>query len=91
MCDHESFSKLRERVHEIETTQGRFDEQLKTLFKSINMLYRVVLVAGLLLLLTVIYGAIGQRGFNAVTSAARQTHAVDSDAFRASQVSTPYP
>ncbi len=70
MCDKEGFRDLRERVHALENTQGRFDEQLKTLFKSVNMLYRVFLAACLLLLLTVIYGAIGQHGFNAVTHSA---------------------
>ena len=70
MCDKEGFRDLRERVHALENSQGRFEEQLKTLFKSVSTLYRVFLVACLLLLLTVIYGAIGQHGFNAVTHSA---------------------
>ena len=52
-------------------------EQIKTLFHSAQLLYRVVLVGGLLLLLTVIYGAIGRSGFNAVTHAAAQSVQAD--------------
>ena len=73
MCDKTSFSDLRNRVTVLETNAARFDEQIKTLFNSVSRLYYVTVIFGLLMLLAIIYGALGQRGFNAVTSAARQT------------------
>ena len=71
MCDHDSFSDLRDRVTDLEKGAARFDEQIKTLFNSISRLYYVTVIFGLLMLLAIIYGAVGHRGFNAVTSAAR--------------------
>ena len=70
MCDHESFSELRERVGDLEKGAVRFDEQIKTLFNSITRLYYVTVLFGLLMLLAIIYGAVGQHGFNAVTHSA---------------------
>lgn len=67
MCDKAEFSKIRERVEQLEKTSVKFDEQLRTLFNSTQTMYRTVCVAGLLMLLALIYGALGQRGFNAVT------------------------
>lgn len=73
MCDHEAYAELRERVEALEKGAVRFDEQIKGLYQSVTRLYHVSLVFGLLMLLALIYGAVGHRGFNAVTSAARQT------------------
>ena len=70
MCDHDSFSELRNRVNALEANAARFDEQIKTLFNSCSRLYHVTVIFGLLMLLAIIYGAVGQRGFNAVTGAA---------------------
>lgn len=70
MCDKIEFEKLKDRMMSLEKSQLVQGEQIKTLFHSAQLLYRVVLVGGLLLLLTVIYGAIGGSGFNAVTHAA---------------------
>ena len=70
MCDREHFNDLRHRVETLEKDSVKFDEQVKTLFKSVNLLYRVTLVGGLILLLAVVYGALGDHGFNAVTRTA---------------------
>lgn len=77
MCDKIEFEKLKDRMMSLEKSQLVQGEQIKTLFHSAQLLYRVVLVGGLLLLLTVIYGAIGRSGFNAVTSAAAQSYQAD--------------
>ena len=69
MCDHESFKELRDRVTELEQNAARFDEQIKTLFNSCSRLYHVTVIFGLLMLLALIYGALGSHGFNAVTQA----------------------
>ncbi len=71
MCDKVEYRKIRERVEALERASVKFDEQLKTLFKSSQTLFRVVVVAAFAMLLALIYGALGQRGFNAVTGAAR--------------------
>ena len=72
MCDHEAYAELRDRVTALEKGAVRFDEQIKTLFHSVTRLYHVTLLFGLLMLLALIYGAVGARGFNAVTGAAAQ-------------------
>ena len=69
MCDRESFKELRDRVTELEQNAARFDEQIKTLFNSCSRLYHVTVIFGLLMLLALIYGALGSHGFNAVTQA----------------------
>lgn len=74
MCDHESYKELRERVAELEKGAARFDEQIKGLYRSTTRLFyttlSIAIPFGLLMLLALIYGAIGHRGFNAVTDAA---------------------
>ena len=70
MCDKALYAELRDRVTALEKGAVRFDEQIKTLFNSVTRLYHVTLLFGLLMLLALIYGAVGQRGFNAVTGAA---------------------
>ena len=75
MCDKAEFAKLRDRIVEIEKrmieNNATTGEQIKTLFASVKLLYRVTLIGGLILLLAVVYGALGPHGFNAVTSAAK--------------------
>ena len=71
MCDKVEYRKIRERVEALERASVKFDEQLKTLFKSSQTLFVVVCVAAFVMLLALIYGALGLRGFNAVTGAAR--------------------
>ena len=75
MCDKAEFVRLREKIIELEKrvieSSATTGEQIKTLFTSVKLLYRVVLIGGLILLLAVVYGALGPRGFNAVTQAAQ--------------------
>ena len=70
MCDKTEFQKIRERVEQLEKNSVKFDQQLRTLFNSTRMIFGIVCTAGLLMLLALIYGAVGHRGFNAVTDAA---------------------
>lgn len=75
MCDKAEFAKLRDRIVEIEKrvieSNATTGEQIKTLFASVKLLYRVTLIGGLILLLAVVYGALGPHGFNAVTNVAK--------------------
>ena len=71
MCDRIEYRKIRERVEALEKASVKFDEQLKTLFRSSQTLFRVFCVAAFMMLLALIYGALGQRGFNAVSGAAK--------------------
>ena len=74
MCDKTAFEKLRDRVAKIEkesaTHDAIQDEQLKTLFNIVKTQSRIAWAFAFILLLAVIYGALGPRGFNAVTKAA---------------------
>ena len=77
MCDHEHFDTLRDRVDRLEDDvkvyHARTDERLKTLFQTCEKLSSTVL--GIVLIVSVfalVYGAVGERGFNAVTTAARE-------------------
>ncbi len=70
MCDKASYDNLRDRVTDLEKGAARFDEQIKTLFNSVSRLYYVTVIFGLLMLLALIYGAVGHGGFNAVTRGA---------------------
>ena len=80
MCDKVEYRKIRERVEALERASVKFDEQLKTLFKSSQTLFRVVVVAAFAMLLALIYGALGHRGFNAVTGAGRAAAEVEGKA-----------
>ena len=71
MCDKAEFHALKDRMREVEVQQARLDEQIKTLFKSSQTMYRTICIFFLILLLAVVYGALGSKGFNAVTGAAR--------------------
>lgn len=70
MCDKIEFEKLKDRMMALEKSQLVQGEQIKTLFNSVHLLYKIVLVGGLILLLAVVWGAVGPDGFNAVTTAA---------------------
>ena len=74
MCDKASYAELRDRVTALEKGAARFDEQIKGLYRSTTRLFyttlSIAIPFGLLMLLALIYGAVGARGFNAVTSAA---------------------
>ena len=74
MVDDDFFERFEERLETLEKRQledsTRMSEQIKTLFDSTKTLRNITYVFCLLLLLTVIYGAVGGNGFNAVTNAA---------------------
>lgn len=75
MCDKEHFEKLEDRVDELEkkyaTHAAVSGEQIKTLFNAVQKLFWITIIFGGILLLTVVYGAIGERGFNHVTTTAK--------------------
>ena len=72
MCDKESFDELEQRLNALEKSyevHSKVSEtQLETLFSSVQKLFWITCIFGGILLLTVVYGAIGERGFNHVTS-----------------------
>lgn len=76
MCDKEHFQELEGRVEKLEkdysTHAAVSNEQIKTLFNAVNRLFWITIIFSGLLLLTVIYGAIGERGFNRVTDTAKE-------------------
>ena len=85
MCDREHFDTLRDRVERLEDDvkvyHARTDERLKTLFQpceklssmAATFLRAVLTILGIVLIVTVfalVYGAVGERGFKDVTTAA---------------------
>jgi thiosulfate reductase cytochrome b subunit len=76
MCDKEHYHQLEDRVEKLEkdysTHAAVSNEQIKTLFNAVNRLFWITVIFSGLLLLTVIYGAIGERGFNRVTETAKE-------------------
>ena len=70
MCDKIEFLKLKDRMMALEKSQIAQGEQIKTLFQSSRLQFWTVWGITIILLLTVVYGAVGHNGFNAVTSAA---------------------
>lgn len=75
MCGKEEFEKLESRVVLLEKAYAvhaaASEEQIKTLFSAVQKLFWVTCIFGGILLLTVVYGAIGEKGFNHVTTAAK--------------------
>lgn len=75
MCDKVHFEKLEGRVDKLEKEyavhEATSTEQIKTLFNATKILFWVTVFFGGILLLTVVYGAIGERGFTHVTNAAK--------------------
>lgn len=72
MCDKIEFEKLKDRMMALEKSQLVQGEQIKTLFRSSRLQFWTVWGITIILLLAVVYGALGPRGFNAVTTAASQ-------------------
>lgn len=85
MCDRDHFHKLEDRVDrlesEVQVYHARTDERLKTLFQTCEKLSRTaatllraaLTILGIVLIVSVfalVYGALGERGFKAVTTAA---------------------
>lgn len=84
MCDHESFAKIRDAIGELQKADAVQSEQIKTLFnvterqgdtqtKLVNRLVLAVIGVLILAVLALIFGALGERGFKAVTTAAQTT------------------
>ena len=76
MCDKAHFEQLEGRVQKLEndysTHAAVSDEKIKTLFNAVNRLFWITIIFSGMLLLTVIYGAVGEHGFNHVTTVAKE-------------------
>lgn len=87
MCDREHYMRLENRMDRLEDDaikhHTRVDEQIKTLFKTCEklsdtattVLKSTLAMVGFVVTVTVlalVYGAVGQNGFNAVTTAASE-------------------
>ena len=81
MCDRESFAKIRDAIGELQKADAVQSEQIKTLFHTterqgdtqtrlVNRLVLAVIGVLILAVLALIFGALGERGFNAVTKTA---------------------
>ena len=81
MCDRESFEKIRDSICELQKADAVQSEQIKTLFlvterqgdtqtRLVNRLVLAVIGVLILAVLSLIFGALGERGFKAVTTAA---------------------
>lgn len=81
MCDRESFAKIRDAIVDLQKADAVQSEQIKTLFKTteiqgdtqtrlVNRLVLAVIGVLILAVLALIFGALGERGFKAVTTAA---------------------
>ena len=70
----DKIDELDQRVTAIEISEAKLDERLSALVASTSNLKWSLWSITLLLLLTVIYGAIGYRGFNQVANAYSDMH-----------------
>ena len=81
MCDREAFAKIRDAIADLQKADAVQSEQIKTLFKTteiqgdtqtrlVNRLVLAVIGVLILAVLALIFGALGERGFKAVTTAA---------------------
>ena len=70
----DKLEELDQRVTNIEINEAKLDERLSALVSSTSNLKWSLWSITLLLLLTVIYGAIGYRGFNQVANAYSDMH-----------------
>lgn len=79
MCDRESFAKIRDAIGDLQKADAVQSEQIKTLFhateqqgenmlKQNNRLVMAIIGVLLILVLAVVFGALGERGFNAVAN-----------------------
>ena len=85
MCDLESFAKIRDAIGELQKADAVQSEQIKTLFlvterqgdtqtRLVNRLVLAVIGVLVLAVLALIFGALGERGFKAVTTAAQNEY-----------------
>lgn len=81
MCNQKAFAKIRDAIGELQKADAVQSEQIKTLFKTtekqgdtqtrlVNRLVLAVIGVLILAVLALIFGALGERGFNGVTRAA---------------------
>ena len=70
----DKIEELDQRVTQIEINEAKLDERLSALVSSTSNLKWALWSITLMLLLTVIYGAIGYRGFNQVANAYSDMH-----------------
>lgn len=81
MCDRESFAKIRDAIGNLQKADAVQSEQIRTLFlvterqgdtqtRLVNRLVMAVIGVLILAVLALIFGALGERGFKAVTTAA---------------------
>ena len=81
MCNRESFAKIRDAIVELQKADAVQSEQIKTLFqvterqgdtqtRLVNRLVLAIIGVLILAVLALIFGALGERGFKAVTTAA---------------------
>lgn len=77
MCNRESFAKIRDAIRELQKANAVQSEQIKTLFhvterqgdtqtRLVNRLVLAVIGVLILAVLALIFGALGEHGFNAV-------------------------
>ena len=71
---NDKIEELDQRVTAIEINEAKLDERLSSLVSSTSNLKWSLWSITILLLLTVIYGAIGYRGFNQVANAYSDMH-----------------
>ena len=71
---NDKIDELDQRITQIEINEAKLDERLSALVSSTSNLKWALWSITLLLLLTVIYGAIGYRGFNQVANAYSDMH-----------------
>lgn len=71
---NDKIDELDQRITQIEINEAKLDERLSALVSSTSNLKWSLWSITLLLLLTVIYGAIGYRGFNQVANAYSDMH-----------------
>ena len=64
----EQIEQLDDRVTKLEISGARLDQQLEDLVKSTSNLKWSIWSITVILLLAVVYGALGDKGFNAVTN-----------------------
>ena len=69
----DKIEELDQRVKQIEINSAKLDERLNALVSSTSNLKWALWSITVLLLLTVIYGAVGRDGFNAVTTTYNQS------------------
>ena len=71
---NDKIDELDQRITQIEINEAKLDERLSALVSSTSNLKWALWSITILLLLTVIYGAIGYRGFNQVANAYSDMH-----------------